>query len=238
MEPECSLTCSQQPATFSYPEPDESTPHLTTLLKTCLYLFHLAPVTICYQLCGRCGAKMSNRALEKWINIFCVKLGKNARNICAMPSKAYREQAMKMSRVSECHIASKRARISKSQTKIMFVSFVDIKGIVHSKFISQGQRINQAYYIELLKHSHEAVGRKGLNFDPTIGFFTMTMLQLTSSVCFKFGYWDGKPTLFPWCSTEWLVVVSENKVCNKGTKISGHWGHKKVTRALKAIQQQ
>jgi hypothetical protein len=31
MEPDGSLPCSQQPATGPYPEPDASTPHLTTL---------------------------------------------------------------------------------------------------------------------------------------------------------------------------------------------------------------
>jgi hypothetical protein len=31
MEPESSLPCSQQPATGSYPEVDESSPHFPTL---------------------------------------------------------------------------------------------------------------------------------------------------------------------------------------------------------------
>jgi hypothetical protein len=41
MEPEISLTCSQDPATVPHPEPNESSPRLNTLFlygKTYLYL--------------------------------------------------------------------------------------------------------------------------------------------------------------------------------------------------------
>jgi hypothetical protein len=33
----------------------------------------------------------------------------------------------------------------------------------------------------------------------------------------------GTPTLFPWFGSEWLLVVSKNKVYLKGTKVSGYW---------------
>jgi hypothetical protein len=43
---------------------------------------------------------MSDQFLEQQINIkFCVKLGKNASDICAVLPKAYRGEGMKKSRV-------------------------------------------------------------------------------------------------------------------------------------------
>jgi hypothetical protein len=43
---------------------------------------------------------------------------------------------------------------------IMLITFMDIKHIIHYEFISQGQTVNQAYYMEMLKRLHEAVRRK------------------------------------------------------------------------------
>jgi hypothetical protein len=46
-------------------------------------------------------------------------------------------------------------------------------------------------------------------------------------------------TLFLWFCSEWLLAVSKNNVCLKGTKISGYWRHpNNVTTALKAVPRQ
>jgi hypothetical protein len=42
---------------------------------------------------------------------------------------------------------SKRARMSKSQMKVMLIAFFDTRGIVHIEFIPQGKIVNQAYYM-------------------------------------------------------------------------------------------
>jgi hypothetical protein len=52
---------------------------------------------------------------------------------------------------------SKGAHVSKSQMKKMLIAFSDVKGTVHFEFTLQGQTVNQAYYVQILKRLHEAV---------------------------------------------------------------------------------
>jgi histone-lysine N-methyltransferase SETMAR len=50
--------------------------------------------------------------------------------------------------------------MSQSQVKTMHVCFFDYKGIVHYKFIAQGQAVNQKCYLEMLTRLQECVQRK------------------------------------------------------------------------------
>jgi hypothetical protein len=91
----------------------------------------------------------------------------------------YGGEAVKKSGVSEWRKRFKKACMSISDMKAMLITFFDIKVTVHFEFIPQGQTVNQAYYVEILKWTRGAVHRKDLNFGPMFGFSTMTILQLT-----------------------------------------------------------
>jgi acyl-CoA thioesterase FadM len=60
--------------------------------------------------------------------------------------------------------------------KTTLTTFFDIKCTVHFEFIPQGQTLNQAYYVEILKRLREDVHTKGFNFDLTIEFSTRQFL--------------------------------------------------------------
>ena len=44
-----------------------------------------------------------------------------------------------------------KARQSKSKVKVMLITFFDVRGIVHSEILPQGQTINQQVYKEILR---------------------------------------------------------------------------------------
>jgi hypothetical protein len=99
--------------------------------------------------------------LEQRINIkFCVKLDNNARDTCAVLSETCGVEAMKSQVFLSGTNSLKGARMSKLEMKTMLITFFDIKGIVHSEFISHGRTVNQTYYVEILKLLLEAVLRK------------------------------------------------------------------------------
>ncbi|UYV67800.1 hypothetical protein LAZ67_5002103 [Cordylochernes scorpioides] len=54
----------------------------------------------------------------------------------------------------------KKARMSKSKTKVLFGTFFDHQGIVHYEFLPQGQTINQYVYLAILRRLRESIRKK------------------------------------------------------------------------------
>jgi hypothetical protein len=53
-----------------------------------------------------------------------------------------------------------KARRVKSNVKAMLISFFDANGIVHSEFVPDGQTVNHAFYLQVLKRLCDMVRRK------------------------------------------------------------------------------
>jgi hypothetical protein len=60
----------------------------------------------------------------------------------------------------------------------MLITFFHFKGVVQFGSIAQGQTVNRTYYMEIFNCYMKLCVGKGLNFGPTIGFSTVTMLHL------------------------------------------------------------
>jgi hypothetical protein len=76
-----------------------------------------------------------------------VELGDTANDTCEVLSQACGGEAIKESSESEWNKLFNEDRFLKSQMKKMLIIFCSIKGITHFEFITQGQTVNQAYYV-------------------------------------------------------------------------------------------
>lgn len=54
----------------------------------------------------------------------------------------------------------KKARMSRSNMKVMFIVFFDYCGVIHQEFVPQGQTVNKEFYVEVLRRLREDVRRK------------------------------------------------------------------------------
>ena len=70
----------------------------------------------------------------------------------------------------------KKTRKVKSDVKTTLICFFDIKGLAHFKFVTQGQTVNQQFYLEVLKRLHDAVRRKRPNCGGQVSGFCITTL--------------------------------------------------------------
>ena len=64
---------------------------------------------------------------------------------------------------SEWHTSAsprpKKARMSKSRMKTMLIVFFDAQGVVHYEFVPEGQTVNGAFYLEVLRRMKRRVNR-------------------------------------------------------------------------------
>ncbi|UYV64612.1 hypothetical protein LAZ67_3001311 [Cordylochernes scorpioides] len=62
----------------------------------------------------------------------------------------------------------KKPRMSKSRIKTMIIVFFDIRGIVHCEFVPQGQTVNSAFYLEVLRRLKRRIPRVRTDIKDTV----------------------------------------------------------------------
>ncbi|UYV82242.1 K02A2.6-like [Cordylochernes scorpioides] len=62
----------------------------------------------------------------------------------------------------------KKARMSKSRIKTIIIVFFDIRGIVHCEFVPQGQTVNSAFYLEVLRRLKRRIARVRTDIKDTV----------------------------------------------------------------------
>ena len=100
----------------------------------------------------------------------------------------------------------KKAKVFKSNSKVMLIAFFDVQGIVHAEFLPQGQTINQHVYKNILRRLMRSVREKKENCGKQgHGCFIMTIFQLIMPWVFgnflqkiALLYWSNHPTLQIW----------------------------------------
>ncbi|UYV82647.1 hypothetical protein LAZ67_22000367 [Cordylochernes scorpioides] len=65
----------------------------------------------------------------------------------------------------------KKARMSKSRIKTMIIVFFDIRGIVHCEFVPQGQTVNSAFYLEVLRRLKRRIARVRTDIKDTVKLY-------------------------------------------------------------------
>jgi hypothetical protein len=76
---------------------------------------------------------------------------------------------------------NEKTRMSKSKVKAMVIVFFDIRGVIMTEWVPEGQTGNQKYYLEVLTKLRERVRKKRPElWKRNHGFCIKTMRQLTT----------------------------------------------------------
>jgi len=176
---------------------------------------------------------MSDWFLEQGINIkFCVKLGKNASDTCAVLSVWSQKQMTKF--------AMETANISTTQESL-HVQIINEDIAHHFLLIS---RIMLCLNYSTRANSQPSLLCKNIEAVMWSSAYKKLELWLHSWIlhhdnaaahkCSLSSSFCPKNRLLKWnthcillIGSEWLLAVSKDKVCLKGAKISGYWKHPK-----------
>jgi hypothetical protein len=156
---------------------------------------------------------MSDQLSEQRINIkFCVKIEKNKWHLCnalqGLDGRSYIKKS-----VFEWHKQVKESLYFKSTNEDEAHHFLWYQEY-YFESIPQGQKSIKLIMWKFLNSYVKLCVEKGLKFGPTIGFSTMTMLQLTQC-SLSSSFWP-KNQLLKWhthptpLGSEWLLAVSKN----------------------------
>jgi hypothetical protein len=152
----------------------------------------------------RLMAKMSDPFLDQWINIkFCVKLGKNASNNCAMLFEAYGGEGMKKSIVLEWQKRFKeRCENCSSLCSISRVLFA-----LNSMHKAKQSTKLTSLYGNIEADTWRCAQKKSWTLAQWLNFPPWQCSSSQGALCQavlgpKLDYWNGIPTLFPWFCSE------------------------------------
>ena len=114
--------------------------------NTCIYVIAI---------CTMCESTKQRICIK-----FCFKIGKTATETHELLQQAYGEDAMGRTQVFDWSDWPKKGCQVRSKTKVMLLAFFDYEGIVHHEYAPNGQTINKALYLEVLRRLRESVRRK------------------------------------------------------------------------------
>ena len=83
----------------------------------------------------------------------------------------------------------------KSRIKTMLIVFFDVRGIVHFEFVPQGQTVNSAFYLQVLKKLKRLVARVRADIKDTVKLHHDNAPSHTAFIVTNFLAWSNTPVV-------------------------------------------